>query len=457
MTITATPSPSRIRILVAEDEPEIRELISFFLSSEFNAEVVEVENGLQAKQILETDPHFQIVVSDYNMPEMNGGELLQYMRNANLAIKFILVSAVNPKTAASLKNVTPDAIAEKPLFTDPLQAAVQKIISELQTPLQPRSEYARASIHHLFRFGSVPYPIYARLSEEKYVKVLHENDFFGTDELERFKGKHITHLYLESEHAKSFFKKQMDAFLTLLQNKSLSPDEQIAINDDLTAAIQDMASSFGFSEQLEYATKAAVELALKTINSNPTLRSLLKNIKLDSGSYLTIHSSRLPYLANHITKMMGWDSETTAYKMALASLLHDSTLKNPIHAKYEKESDLLQHAGADLTKHDRSIFLDHPLKAAEIASQFKGIPPDVDIIIAQHHETCDGTGFPFKLNHTRIAPLSCAFIVAHDLLCFYEHAGDQFKIEDFISAKEEKYFAGHFKRILLELILFKMD
>ena len=95
------------------------------------------------------------------------------------------------------------------------------------------------------------------------------------------------------------------------------------------------------------------------------------------------------------------------------------------------------------------------MKAAEVAAQFGGIPSDVDTIIAQHHENCMGTGFPYRLNHTRIAPLSCAFIVAHDILCYYERVGDQFKMENFLELKQDQYCAGHFRRILLELIFTK--
>ena len=43
----------KIRFLVAEDEPDLREIIVFFLESNFNATVVEAANGEIAKQILE--------------------------------------------------------------------------------------------------------------------------------------------------------------------------------------------------------------------------------------------------------------------------------------------------------------------------------------------------------------------------------------------------------------------
>ena len=315
----------------------------------------------------------------------------------------------------------------------------------------------RITLNHIHRSGTIESPLYAKISDNKYIKVIHDNEFFGSDELERFKKKNIHYLYIEKEKARSFFKKQTLAYESEIKNKTLSLEEQLDISLEISTSIQDMSASFGFTEDLEKITKTGIDLALKTMLSNPSLKSLLGNLNLQTGNYLAIHSSRLPYLANHISKMMGWGSDTTAYKMALASFIHDSTLHNPIHAKYQNESELVQHSTETLSKEELENFINHPIKAAEIASQFKGVPSDVDIIIAQHHENCAGTGFPFKINHSLIAPLSCVFIVAHELLCYIEEKGDEFKIDDFIKEKEEKYFAGNFKKILIELALLKLE
>ncbi len=243
----------------------------------------------------------------------------------------------------------------------------------------------------------------------------------------------------------------------LVQSKALPSEKMIDVSDEISFAIQEMAGSFGFSEELEQITKAGIDLALKAIQSSPPLKKLLKNLNLESGNYLAIHSSRLPYLANHLTKMMGWDSESTAYKMAFAALIHDSTLDFNVHASYEHGSKKVEDLNCMLTASEIENFVQHTKKAAEIAAQFRGVPPDVDMIIAQHHETCGGTGFPYKLNHTRIAPLSCVFIIAHELLIYYESHSENFKIEDFIALKQDEYFAGYFKKILVELALFKIE
>ena len=444
---------SKPRILVVDDDAEIRELIIFFIESQFPVQVVAAENGLVAKEILEKDPLFQIVVSDYHMPKMNGGELLQYIKSTNLLAKFILLSATDPDSAVGAKVLKPDALAEKPFFAEALKAALQKFLPKASNQ-DHSGEYVRVSIRNLFQLGSIPHALYARLSESKYIRVVCGHDIFGNEETEQFKKKGITHLYIKHEHANAFFKQLMEVYLALSQRESMSEGDMLAVSAEINSAIQDMASSFGFSPELEQVTKTGVNLALKTIETNPSLRKLFEQLSVESDNYLAIHCSRLPYLANYISKLMGWVSGATAEKMALASFLHDSILSLPNEMTRELEHGQLL---TSLSPNAYQVFVQHPVKAAKMVAKFTEIPPDVDIIIAQHHESCKGTGYPMGLNHTRIAPLSCVFIVAHDLLCFYEKAQNNFKIDDFIAQKQNEYTAGYFKKILDELVVFSFD
>lgn len=460
MTVASeNPVHQHTRILVVEPEAEVRELLTFFIESEFSAKVMSVQNGLEAKSLLEKDTNFKIVISDHLIPELTGAKLLQFIRQTNLSIKFILLSESEPAMLPDFRTTKPDAFAQKPKFTDALRKAIETMLAEL-TPqgdngAEALDPYVSIAIEHLYRTGTIPYPIFARLSDKKFVKILNENDIFGSEELERFRNKKISHLFIQRDHAKEFLKRQIEIYSTIAQSKELKTEERIVLGDEISSAVHDLASNFGFSEELEALTKTGVDLALKTISTSTSLMNLLKNLNLSSGNYLAIHSSRLPFMANQITKMMGWDSEGTSYKMALASMLHDSTLNHEIHSKFEHNPRLLTESGSKLNKKEHQDFVNHTINAAKIAVQFKGIPPDVDSIIAQHHENCEGSGFPYKMNYSRIAPLSTAFIVAHDLLCYYEDTGVTFSIEDFIALKQEEYFAGHFKKILQALETFK--
>lgn len=69
----------RIHILVADDDPHIRELLRFFLKKE-GYSVLEAENGQEAAQLLERE-QVHLAVVDVMMPEKNGWELCEEIRH----------------------------------------------------------------------------------------------------------------------------------------------------------------------------------------------------------------------------------------------------------------------------------------------------------------------------------------------------------------------------------------
>ena len=79
-----------IRILVVEDNAKIRTLTVGILNScGFNA-IVEADNGKIAWDLLKKDP-FDLVMTDWMMPEMNGLELLKKIRAHESDLKDIPV------------------------------------------------------------------------------------------------------------------------------------------------------------------------------------------------------------------------------------------------------------------------------------------------------------------------------------------------------------------------------
>ena len=70
-----------IKILLVEDASVMRKMeIKTLNSLELN-NVIEAENGKAAIDYLNNDPSVELIISDWNMPEMDGFELLQWVRS----------------------------------------------------------------------------------------------------------------------------------------------------------------------------------------------------------------------------------------------------------------------------------------------------------------------------------------------------------------------------------------
>lgn len=90
--------PKKIKILVVDDDPQIRRLIKVTLQSKFNFEIIEAENGYTALQKIETEKPF-LVILDIMMPELNGIELIEKLKTNEETkdVPVIICSAVNDR------------------------------------------------------------------------------------------------------------------------------------------------------------------------------------------------------------------------------------------------------------------------------------------------------------------------------------------------------------------------
>lgn len=83
-----------MRILIVDDSKPMRMLVSraLRLSGIGNHTVEEAANGVEALQAIKRSLP-DVVLSDWNMPEMNGYELLQALRAENISVPFGFVTS----------------------------------------------------------------------------------------------------------------------------------------------------------------------------------------------------------------------------------------------------------------------------------------------------------------------------------------------------------------------------
>lgn len=101
------------KILVVDDDDDFRQLLGdVFKQSGY--EVTTVNSAVEALEVFSEKP-FDAVVTDHNMPEMTGEDLIKNLRDAEPNLPIILVSGyLNQDLIQNLKNVNTE-IFHKPL------------------------------------------------------------------------------------------------------------------------------------------------------------------------------------------------------------------------------------------------------------------------------------------------------------------------------------------------------
>ena len=140
------------KILVVDDEKIIRESLSYILKKE-GYEVEEAENGKVAYNILR-ERSFDLVITDLEMPEMKGIELLEQIRKLNVQTSTVVITAYGSlETAISaLRNGASDYIL-KPIEFDELLIKVKKLFDVKELLIENkilRKELQRdSSVHNI--------------------------------------------------------------------------------------------------------------------------------------------------------------------------------------------------------------------------------------------------------------------------------------------------------------------
>jgi DNA-binding response OmpR family regulator len=117
------------KILIAEDEPDIRELIT--LTLQFSGyDVVRATDGAEAFDAAKSD-HFDLILMDVRMPRMTGYEACRILRESDatkgIPIIFLSAKGQESEVKAGLDAGADDYIL-KPFAPDMLTRKIQEVL-----------------------------------------------------------------------------------------------------------------------------------------------------------------------------------------------------------------------------------------------------------------------------------------------------------------------------------------
>ncbi len=120
-----------MKILVVDDSKAMRKIVARTLKQAgFEAHAVaEAENGVQAFDAIKAAPP-DLVLSDWNMPEMNGIELLQKLRSEGHSVKFGFVTT---EGTPEMRKLAMDSgalfLIAKPFTPETFQHVLQPVLA----------------------------------------------------------------------------------------------------------------------------------------------------------------------------------------------------------------------------------------------------------------------------------------------------------------------------------------
>ncbi|MCS3920092.1 response regulator [Fervidibacter sacchari] len=123
-----------LNILVIDDEHPARELLRRMLEKDGHS-VVTAGSGQEGISIFEAalsrQKPFDLVITDFGMPQMNGGQVAKAIKSLSPSTPVILLSGWDSRSSADAETLSViDCLLDKPTTGQELRLAIKKVIAQ---------------------------------------------------------------------------------------------------------------------------------------------------------------------------------------------------------------------------------------------------------------------------------------------------------------------------------------
>lgn len=412
------------------------------LSCFYSGEVVTFTKAEEARAILNTKGHPEMIVVDSGIVFENESSFYRHLEELNVKAPIIATTLypLPENFITHFPSIT--AVIEKPVTI----ASFSAMMNGLTAGHESRIGYIPVKTSFLLKTKMNHFDLYVKLSDKNFVKLFRNGEEFSADDIERLTTKNIQELFLHVEDSSEYLKFIEQSLLSL--GRERSTDTLFALEN--LEAFERVAKIMKWSPEVLDSAQRSVKEAIKILSKNKKVLNILKIRLNDPSSDYSHHIGLLTYLVTALGSSLGWVGEAGQTKLALAALIHDVAVQESFYQDitgWNKKARDKSDKSPDVIKYRM-----HPFDALKILNSLTELPPDVDQIILQHHEVKDGSGFPRGISSPRIHPLSSVFILAEDLIDFINEGETvETSVKDFVTWGRFYYDSGHFMKIFAAL------
>jgi len=121
-------------VLIVDDSSMSRKYIQQMLESLSVESIQTAKDGSEALQLIDEGHRFDLIITDYNMPNVDGQELTEHIRNHSEqpTVPILMVtSEQNESRLAAVQSAGVSAICNKPLSYDTIKQLIEQLVTDI--------------------------------------------------------------------------------------------------------------------------------------------------------------------------------------------------------------------------------------------------------------------------------------------------------------------------------------
>jgi|GEM_PF-1758780 len=271
---------------------------------------------------------------------------------------------------------------------------------------------------------------YLRLISGKFILIAKAGQATSETSLEKYRSRNLDSLYVHVEDYHRFLATNALAAKQLADSGvKLKQDTRAALILDAMTTVYREVEEMGFGDASFARAKLVNHALMSYVKENNQITDLIAKFGMQSGDGV-VHSM----MVSMITVMLGmrhdWVKPATLEKLSLGGFLHDI-------GKSKLPPQILAKPVSALSRDEKIIYESHVDIGAQLLSQAKTMPDDILLMVLEHHERSDGSGFPKKLKDFQISPLARVVSLANAFVDRIEQETKPLSPEDAFRVFEE--------------------
>ena len=152
-----------MKILIVDDDNDIRDILEFTFSCEVEADFVQAASGNEAIKIIQNEK-IDLIICDYNMPDGNGGDVYKFLIETGNPLPYVFCSSEHADEHDEF-NTGGNLICEitKPYIFEGVQATIlafNSLDGKEGTLIESAVDYSSVSLDILLKFKILPCDFY---------------------------------------------------------------------------------------------------------------------------------------------------------------------------------------------------------------------------------------------------------------------------------------------------------
>lgn len=378
----------------------------------YEREVISASDGRSARDLFFVSD-VDLVITDVKLALVSGIELLHLIKQESKVPVILLSGSPEICDERSAKDLSADYFFRKPFRMEALLEAVQSFLAPLKDDVADSvaeakvvNEFFEISAEEFVSSKVAKYDLYEKLKDGACEKFATKGAPLDQERYDRIKKGPNPYIYLTKE--------DMKAYVMFIVNLGNTVKESKAI--DLTKKISflkhsnDMIFEYIFKESLEdfivgyiFSLNESASSVLNEISDPAIVLSVLNN----GPNRTYAHFLGTSMVAVLICHALQWNSPKMLMLASLGGLLHDVGYKNV-------NRDLLKRPEEELNEEQLEAVRKHTAHGSALLQPISAVPQELQTIIAQHHEYCNGTGYPTGVRKNLIHPMARLLNVASE-------------------------------------------